>query len=62
MEFMFLVTLFIVCFEINSNCDFYLYVENSQQMFIWVGRNSSPELLSELFGVDRPEAIDIKMV
>jgi hypothetical protein len=31
-------------------------------MYFWVGRNTSPELLMKVFGVDKPEGVDFKMV
>ncbi|KAJ3084473.1 COPII coat Sec23p-Sfb3p heterodimer component [Rhizoclosmatium hyalinum] len=36
-------------------------LENGVQMFLWVGRQVSSELVSSIFGVQRVEEIDIKM-
>ncbi|KAJ3068826.1 COPII coat Sec23p-Sfb3p heterodimer component [Podochytrium sp. JEL0797] len=36
-------------------------LENGVQMFLWVGRQCSPELVSQVFGVQRVEEIDVKM-
>ncbi|KAJ3240025.1 COPII coat Sec23p-Sfb3p heterodimer component [Chytriomyces hyalinus] len=36
-------------------------LENGTQMFCWVGRQTSPELIQNIFGVPRVEEIDIKM-
>ncbi|KAJ3088249.1 Protein transport protein Sec24C, partial [Physocladia obscura] len=37
-------------------------LENGVQMFCWVGRNVSPEIVQGLFGVQRVEEIDVKIV
>ncbi|KAJ3231258.1 COPII coat Sec23p-Sfb3p heterodimer component [Chytriomyces hyalinus] len=36
-------------------------LENGTQMFCWVGRQTSPEVIQNIFGVPRVEEIDIKM-
>ncbi|KAI9340889.1 Sec23/Sec24 trunk domain-containing protein [Obelidium mucronatum] len=36
-------------------------MENGVQMFLWVGRQCPPELINQVFGVQRVEEIDIKM-
>jgi protein transport protein SEC24 len=40
----------------------FIPLENGINMMMWVGRNTSPELLTQLFNVPKPEQIDIKMV
>ncbi|KAJ3158474.1 COPII coat Sec23p-Sfb3p heterodimer component [Irineochytrium annulatum] len=35
--------------------------ENGQQMFLWIGRNASPDFLRQLFGFDKLEMVDFKL-
>ena len=37
-------------------------IENGQQMYIWIGKLTSSDTLSKIFGVDKIESIDVKMV